>query len=113
MHQSVPSAAKDSNATVMRDKSDSKFNKPNSPNSRATDMHKVPSFGRSISASSNVSVLGKKRKPMEECKRLVSDEKCDGTSKRTSMSYTYKQNEDVVNQKRRVWSKYFEPIDSP
>ena len=74
MRQSVPSAAKDSNATVTRDKSDSKFNKPNSPNSRATDMHKVPSFGRSISASSNVSVLGKKRKPMEECKRLVSDE---------------------------------------
>ncbi|KAK4572372.1 hypothetical protein RGQ29_030705 [Quercus rubra] len=113
LRQSVPSEAKDSNATVMRDKSASKFIKPNAPNSSAKDMHKVPSFGRSISASSIVSVLGKKRKPMEECKPLVSDEKWDGASKRTSMSYTYKQSEDVVNQKLRVWSKYFKPIVSP
>ena len=113
LRPSVPSEAKDSNATVMRDKSASKFIKPNAPNSSAKDMRKVPSFGRSISASSNVSVLGKKRKPMEECKPLVSDEKWDGASKRTSMSYTYKQSEDVVNQKLRVWSKYFKPIVSP
>ena len=101
------------NATVMRAKSASEFIKLNAPNSSAKDMHKVPSFGQSVSAASNISVFGKKRKYMEECKPLVSVEKCSGTSKRTSMSCTYKQNEDFVNQKSRVCSKYFKPIDSP
>ncbi|KAL4595885.1 hypothetical protein ACB092_12G124900 [Castanea dentata] len=114
--------------TVMGAKSDAESNKLDVPSSSVKAMHKKPrvlrdfpvkrdfppGFGPSVSASSksNTRVLVK-RKSMEETKPLFfSDDKCGGTSKRTNMMCRNKENEDVVNKKRSVVSKYLKPIDN-